>query len=308
MEFKHKTVLLGETLQMLNVREDGIYLDGTSGGGGCSLAIASKLSDKGRLVCLDRDPDAVEACTKRLKNYNQAQVINSNFARMKEVLAGLDIKGVDGVVLDLGVSSYQLDNPERGFSYHKDAPLDMRMSKSGRTAADLVNDLNSESLAHIISKYGEERYASRIARVIVNERIKGPILTTSQLAEITKKSVPAAVRREGHPARKTFQALRICVNSELDNLSEGLSAAFDVLNPGGRLVVISFHSLEDRMVKSKMKEWGMGCVCPGDFPVCTCGKKPKVKIITKKAIEPSEREMQENPRSRSAKMRVCEKV
>lgn len=308
MEFEHKTVLLEETLQLLNIKEGGVYLDGTAGGAGCSLAIARKLSGKGRLICLDRDPDAVRVCTRRLRNYKQAEVINSNFARMKDVLAELDIKGVDGIVLDLGVSSYQLDNPERGFSYHKDAPLDMRMSKSGRTAADLINDLNSESLAHIISKYGEERYASRIARVIVNERIKGPILTTLQLAEITKKSVPAAVRREGHPARKTFQALRICVNSELDNLSEGLSEAFDVLNPGGRLAVISFHSLEDRMVKSKMKKWGAGCICPGDFPACTCGRKPKVKIITKKAIEPSERELEENPRSRSAKLRVCEKL
>lgn len=308
MEFNHKTVLLDETLDLLNINENGIYLDGTAGGGGCSLGIVSKLSDKGKLICLDRDPDAIKNCSEVLEKYNQANVINSNFIRMKSVLEDLHIENVDGVVLDLGVSSYQLDTPERGFSYHNDAPLDMRMSKSGKTAADLINSLDKESLAHIISKYGEEKFASRIARVIVNERSKGPILTTLHLAEIVKKAVPAAVRREGHPARKTFQALRICVNSELDNLSEGLNQAFSILKPRGRLAVITFHSLEDGIVKNKMKEWSKGCICPSDFPVCTCGRKPKVNLITKKSVKPSEKEVEENPRSRSARLRVCEKV
>ena len=308
LEFNHKTVLLSETLEMLNINSNGIYLDGTAGGGGCSEAIASRLAGNGRVICLDRDPDAVENCTKRLKKYNGAQVINSNFSKMRSVLDNLNIKQVNGIVLDLGVSSYQLDNAERGFSYNKEAPLDMRMSKSGMTAADLVNSLDKRSLCHIISKYGEEKFASRIARVIVNERSKGPILTTTQLAEIVKKAVPAAVRREGNPARKTFQALRICVNSELDNLSEGLNEAFSLLKPNGRLAVITFHSLEDGIVKNRMRQWSQGCICPPDFPVCTCGRKPEAEIITKKAIKPSDEEVNDNPRSRSARLRVCMKI
>ena len=308
MEFNHKTVLLKETLDLLNINEDGTYLDGTAGGGGCSGEIAKMLSKKGHLICLDRDPDAVKNCRELLKSYNQVTVLQSNFARMEEVAKELGVKGFDGIVLDLGVSSYQLDCAERGFSYKKDAPLDMRMSKSGKTAADLVNSLNRESLAHIIKRYGEEPFAERIARVIVNERSKAPILTTVHLAETVKKAVPAAVRREGHPARKTFQALRICVNSELDNLSEGLSKAFELLNTKGRLAVITFHSLEDKIVKEAMKEWSKGCICPPDFPICKCGRKPKANIITKKFVKPSEEEVNNNSRSRSARLRVCEKV
>ena len=308
MEFNHKTVLLNETLDLLNINANGTYIDATAGGGGLSREIASRLSRDGRLVCIDRDPDAINRCNEVLSEYSQVSVVNSNFARMKDILKDLSIENVDGIVFDLGVSSYQFDTPERGFSYHNDAPLDMRMSKSGRTAADLVNSLGKDMLTHILSRYGEEKFASRIARVIVNERNKGPIKTTLQLAEIVKKAVPAAIRRDGHPARKTFQALRICVNSELDNLSEGLDEAFCALNPKGRLLAITFHSLEDKIVKDKMKEWSRGCICPPDFPVCTCGRNPKVKIITKKSIKPTQEEIEKNPRSRSARLRVCEKI
>lgn len=308
LEFTHKTVLLNETLDFLNINKDGVYLDGTAGAGGCSEAIVSKLSEKGKLICLDRDPDAVDFCNERFKDYSQVKVENANFSCMKNIANKFKITEFDGIVLDLGVSSYQLDCAERGFSYNKDAPLDMRMSKSGKTAADLINSLDKESLAHIIKSYGEEKYFERISRVIVNERVKGPILTTLHLAEVIKKAVPAAERREGNPARKTFQALRICVNSELDNLSEGLIQAFSLLKHKGRLAVITFHSLEDRIVKEAMREWSQGCICPPDFPVCTCGKEPKAKIITKSSVKPSESEIQDNPRSRSARLRVCEKI
>lgn len=308
LEFIHKTVLLSETLALLNVKENGVYLDATAGGGGCSAAILSRLSEKGRLVCLDCDPDAVRVCTRRFQSRKNVKVMNSNFSRMVRVADELGIEQFNGIVLDLGVSSYQLDYADRGFSYQKDAPLDMRMSKSGKTAADVINTLNKESLAHIISRYGEEKYAERISRAIVGERTKGPILRTFQLVEIVKKSVPAAERRGSHPARKTFQALRIYINSELDNLSEGLSQAFSLLKVGGRLAVITFHSLEDKIVKDKMNELSKGCVCPPDFPVCTCGKKPKCEVITKKFLRPTEREVQENHRSRSARLRVCEKI
>lgn len=307
MEFSHKTVMLKETLDFLNINKDGVYLDGTAGGGGCSAEILARLSEEGQLICLDRDPDAFDTCVNRFKDYKQVKVQNVNFVCMKEIADKYKITGFDGIVLDLGVSSYQLDCAERGFSYNKDAPLDMRMSKSGRTAADLVNSLDKASLGHIIRSYGGEKYFERISRSIVNERSKGPILTTMQLAEIVKKSVPAAERREGNPARKTFQALRICVNSELDNLSEGLWQAFSLLNPKGRLAVITFHSLEDKIVKEAMAKWSQGCICPPDFPVCTCGKKPQAKVIAK-SITPSDEEIQENPRSRSAKLRVCEKI
>lgn len=307
MEFSHKTVMLKETLDFLNINKDGTYLDGTAGGGGCSAEIASRLSEKGKLICLDRDPDAVDICLNRFKDYTQVKVENANFICMREIADKFKLTGFDGIVLDLGVSSYQLDCAERGFSYNKDAPLDMRMSKSGKTAADLVNSLDKDSLAHIIKCYGGERHSERIAEAIVNERMKGPILTTLQLAEIVKRSVPAAERREGNPARKTFQALRICVNSELDNLSKGLKQAISLLNPKGRLAVITFHSLEDKIVKEAMVKWSQGCVCPPDFPVCTCGKKPQTKIVAR-SISPSDEEIRGNPRSRSAKLRVCEKI
>lgn len=307
MEFIHKSVLFDESINSLNIKPDGIYIDGTAGGAGHSRAIAEKLTT-GRLISIDQDPDAIKVVKERLEKYKCATIIQSNFSEMDEVIKGLGISGVDGVLLDIGVSSHQLDTPDRGFSFHHDAPLDMRMSQSGTSAYDLVNTLSWQELAQIINKYGEEKFAKGIAQAIVREREKQTIETTEQLSEIIKTAVPAAVRREGHPARKTFQAIRIAVNAELDNLSKGLDAAFSVLNPGGRISVITFHSLEDRIVKQKMASWCKGCTCPPDFPICVCGNKPKAKLLARKPIEPSEKELEENPRSRSAKLRVCIKI
>ena len=308
MEFHHRPVLLEETLESLDIRPGGRYLDGTVGGGGHSQAIAERLTT-GRLLALDQDPDAVRAAGERLNPYPCATVVRANFADMAEVAGEAGMVPVDGVLLDLGVSSFQFDNPERGFSYHADAPLDMRMSREGPSARDLVNALSEMELADVLRRYGEESNAKRIAAGIVRARGKAPIETTLQLAEIVKESVPAAVRRKpGHPARKTFQALRIRVNGELDRLSEGLDAALSILRPGGRLAVITFHSLEDRIVKRRMAEWRRGCTCPPDFPVCVCGKKPKAELLTKKGVSPAEREIEENPRSRSARLRVCIKL
>jgi len=308
MKFQHKPVLFDETIKSLDIQPDGIYIDGTAGGGGHSQAIAEKLTT-GKLLSIDQDPDAIKAVTERLKDYKCSVISRANFSEMAEVASSLNLSPVDGVLLDIGVSSYQLDNPERGFSYHNDAPLDMRMSKQGVSARDLVNNLSWQELAQIISRYGEDRNARGIAQGIVRAREKEPIETTIQLAEVIKASVPAAVRRaQGHPARKTFQALRIEVNGELDRLSQGLDAAFSVLKPGGRLAVITFHSLEDRMVKQRMASWCLGCTCPPDFPICVCGKKPKAELVFKKGLAPSEAELEENPRSRSARLRVCIKV
>ena len=308
MKFQHKPVLFDETIKSLDIQPDGIYIDGTAGGGGHSQAIAEKLTT-GKLLSIDQDPDAIKAVTERLKDYKCSVISRANFSEMAEVASSLNLSPVDGVLLDIGVSSYQLDNPERGFSYHNDAPLDMRMSKQGVSARDLVNNLSWQELAQIISRYGEDRNARGIAQGIVRAREKEPIETTVQLAEVIKASVPAAVRRaQGHPARKTFQALRIEVNGELDRLSQGLDAAFSVLKPGGRLAVITFHSLEDRMVKQRMASWCLGCTCPPDFPICVCGKKPKAELVFKKGLAPSEAELEENPRSRSARLRVCIKV
>ncbi len=308
MEFQHKPVLFDETINSLNIKPDGIYIDGTAGGGGHSQAIADKLTT-GTLLSIDQDPDAIQAVTERLKDYNCSVIYRANFSKMAEVAENLKLAPVDGVLLDIGVSSYQLDNPERGFSYHSDAPLDMRMSKQGASARDLVNNLSWQELAQIISRYGEDKNARSIAKGIVKAREEAPIETTLQLAEIIKASVPAAVRREqGHPARKTFQALRIEVNEELDRLSQGLDAAFSVLKPGGRLAVITFHSLEDRMVKQRMAAWCTGCTCPPDFPVCVCGKTPQAELLYKKGLAPTEEELELNPRSRSARLRVCIKL
>ena len=307
MEFSHRPVLFQEAVAALAIREDGVYLDGTAGGGGHSCAIASRLTS-GRLIAIDQDPDAVQTAAKRLSAYPCAQVVQANFSQMDGVLSNLNIPAVDGVLLDLGVSSHQLDAKERGFSYHGDAPLDMRMSQQGTAAADLVNTLTEEALGGIFARYGEERYAKRIARAIAKEREKTPVETTGQLVEIIRGAIPAAARREnGHPARRVFQALRIAVNGELDALATGLEKAFSLLKPGGRLAVITFHSLEDRMVKQHMAAWCGGCTCPPDFPVCVCGKKPLATLITRKPVEPSPAELEENPRSRSAKLRVCEK-
>ncbi len=304
MEFHHKPVLLEETIESLAIRPDGIYIDGTAGGGGHSEAIAKRLTT-GTLLSIDQDPDAIEAVTERLRPYASSVIRQGNFSQMKEIAGSLYIDQVDGILLDIGVSSHQVDTPERGFSFHYNAPLDMRMSQTGPSAYDLVNKLSWQELAETISRYGEEKCAKRIAQAIVRSREEAPITTTLQLAEIIKAAVPAAVRRDGHPARKTFQALRIAVNGELDRLSEGLDAAFSLLKPGGRLAVITFHSLEDRMVKQRMASWCKGCTCPQDFPVCVCGKSPQAELLNRKPIEAKEKELEENPRSRSAKLRVC---
>lgn len=308
MEFQHKPVLFDETIKSLDIQPNGIYIDGTAGGGGHSQAIVQQLTT-GKLLSIDQDPDAIKAVTERLKNYECSIVYRANFSEMAEVAASLNLAPVDGVLLDIGVSSYQLDNPERGFSYHSDAPLDMRMSKQGVSARDLVNNLTWQQLAEIISRYGEDKNARCIAQGIVRARELEPIETTLQLAEVIKSSVPAAVRRaQGHPARKTFQALRIEVNGELDRLSQGLDAAFSVLKTGGRLSIITFHSLEDRMVKKRMASWCTGCTCPPDFPICVCGKKPKAELLFKKGLAPTEEELELNPRSRSARLRTCIKL
>lgn len=307
MNCYHLPVLLRETIQGLAVKPDGVYVDGTAGGGGHSEAIARELA-AGRLISIDQDPDAVETVTQRLAAYGCVTVRRANFSQMAEVVRGLGIDSVDGVLMDIGVSSHQLDTPERGFSYHSDAPLDMRMSQEGPSAKDLVNTLSWQELTRIFSQYGEERFSKRIAQNIEAAREQAPIETTFQLAEIVKNAYPAAARRDGHPARKTFQALRIAVNGELDRLSEGLDAAFSLLKPGGRLAVITFHSLEDRMVKQRMASWCQGCTCPPDFPVCVCGKTPSAKLVNRKPIEASKAELEQNPRSRSAKLRVCTRL
>lgn len=308
MEFQHLPVLFHETIDSLNIRPDGIYIDGTAGGGGHSQAILERLAGSGVLLSIDQDPDAIQVVTKRLGVFPNSVVRRGNFSQMADIAAECGFAQVDGVLMDIGVSSYQLDTAERGFSYHQDAPLDMRMSQQGTSAADLVNSMTWQELARIISQYGEDKSAVRIAKGIVKAREEAPILTTLQLAEVIRQSVPAAVRREpGHPARKTFQALRIQVNGELDRLSEGLDAAFSLLKPGGRLAVITFHSLEDRLVKRRMAKWCEGCVCPPDFPVCVCGRKPQAELVYKKGLSPSEEELEQNPRSRSARLRVCTK-
>jgi len=305
MEFKHISVLLNECIESLNIKPNGIYIDGTAGGAGHSREIAKRL-ENGLLLALDRDPDAVKIAGERLSGY-PAKVINSNFSRMDEVIASEGITGVDGILLDLGVSSYQLDTAERGFSYHKDAPLDMRMSKNGISAADIVNEYTENELCDIFRRFGEEKFAARIAARIVKERENGAITSTIQLAELIASAVPAAARRDGHPARRCFQALRIAVNGELDALADALDKAFEILNKDGVLAIITFHSLEDRMVKLKFKEYCTGCTCPPDFPVCVCGKTPRGHLLTRKPIEPCEKELEENPRSRSAKLRVIVK-
>ncbi len=306
MEFKHISVLLNEVLENLNIKPNGIYVDGTAGGAGHSKEIAKRLSD-GHLYALDRDPDAIKIATERLSGL-PATVINTNYADMAAVLSEKGINKVDGVLLDLGVSSWQLDNGERGFSYHTDASLDMRMSQSGVSAADLVNTLDVQSLTDILRNYGEEKFAYRIACNIVEQRKKSPILTTLQLSDIISASVPAAVRRDGHPARKSFQAIRIAVNQEFEAETAGITSAFEMLKPGGRLCVITFHSLEDRLVKNLFSEFSKGCICPPEIPICVCGHKPRGRLITKKPIIPSEVEIKENARSRSAKLRVIEKL
>lgn len=303
--FHHIPVLFNETINSLNICPDGLYVDCTAGGGGHSGEIAKHLTT-GKLVAIDRDPEAIEVLNERLGIYNNVSIIHDNFFSIKSILRDLRIDAVDGILADLGVSSHQLDEAARGFSFHKDAPLDMRMSMEGKTAADFVNTLSQNELQRIIFDYGEDKFAPRIASAIVKAREESPILTTLQLAEIIANAVPAAARREGHPARKTFQALRIHVNGELDGLTRAVEDMFDCLKPGGRLSVITFHSLEDRAVKSAMAPLAKGCTCPKNFPVCVCGNKPKAKVF--KAVAPLDSETAENSRARSARLRTVEKL
>ena len=306
--FQHVSVLLNESIEGLNIKPDGIYVDGTAGGAGHSSEIAKRLKT-GRLIALDKDPDAIATATERLSKYPCATAVRSDCAEIPTVLDSLGIDKVDGVLLDLGVSSHQLDEAERGFSYHSEAPLDMRMSQEGLSAYDLVNGASGAELAKILYDYGEEKFAPRIVNAILDARAVKPIETTTELADIVRNAVPAAVRRkEGHPARKTFQAIRIAVNGELDRLSEALDRAFERLAPGGRFAIITFHSLEDRMVKQAFAEYTKGCTCPPEFPVCVCGKTPRGKLVSRKPIEPTPEELEVNHRSRSAKLRIIEKL
>lgn len=306
MEFSHVSVLLKETVDGAFTDPKGVYADLTTGGGGHSLELAKRL-DGGRLICFDQDKEALEAAGERLKGL-PVTLVRSNFCEMKSVLADLGIKELDGIIADLGVSSHQLDTAERGFSFHNDAPLDMRMSGEGLSARDVVNEYDEGELAKILFDYGEEKFGNRIARGIVNARLTAPIETTGQLAEIIKSSVPAAYRREKNPCRKSFQAIRIEVNHELDVLETALTDGFDVLKVGGRMSVITFHSLEDRIVKNRFKEFCTGCTCPPEFPVCVCGRKPMGRLVDKKPITASPEELERNPRSRSAKLRIIEKI
>ena len=310
MEFKHRSVLLEETVNGLNIRPDGIYVDGTLGGGGHAYEICRRLGDKGSIVGIDQDEAAIEAAGIRLKDFGEkVTIVRSNYCEMKSVLQGLGIDKVDGIVLDLGVSSYQLDTAERGFSYREDAPLDMRMDRrQTMTARDIVNDYSEKDLYRVIRDYGEDRFAKNIAKHIVIEREKRSIETTGQLTEIIRGAIPMKFQKKsGHPAKRTFQAIRIELTRELDVLKNSLDDMIDLLNPGGRLCIITFHSLEDRIVKSAFKKNEDPCTCPKDFPVCVCGKVSKGSILTRKPILPSQEEMEENSRSKSAKLRIFER-
>lgn len=305
-EFNHIPVLFNETVEALNVKPNGIYVDCTAGGGGHCAAVAKKLTT-GRIIAIDQDPEAIENLRLRFKDNDRVTVIHDNFVNIETILCDLRIDGVDGVMVDLGVSSHQLDTDERGFSFHKDAPLDMRMSKEGMSAADLVNTASQSELQKIIYTYGEEKFAPSIARNIVKARREKPIETTFELVDIIKASMPMKAKRDGHPARKTFQALRIEVNGELEKLEIALDSMFRVLNPGGRLAIITFHSLEDRIVKKKFNKFCEGCTCPPEFPVCVCGKKPKGKLPFKSKA-PTDNEVDENFRAHSARLRAVEKL
>ena len=309
MEFKHKSVLLNETIDGLNIKPDGIYVDGTLGGGGHAYEVCRRLGEKGSIVGIDQDAAAIEAASARLKDFGEkVTIVRSNYCDMKSKLHELGIDKVDGIVLDLGVSSYQLDTAERGFSYREDAPLDMRMdTRQKMTARDIVNDYTEADLYRVIRDYGEDKFAKNIAKHIVQARAVKPVETTGELAEIIRASIPMKFQKKsGHPAKRTFQAIRIELNRELDVLRDSLDDMIDLLNPGGRLCIITFHSLEDRIVKSAFRKNENPCTCPPDFPVCVCGKKSKGSIITKKPILPSEEELEWNSRSKSAKLRIFE--
>lgn len=311
MEFNHKPVLLDEVIDGLAIKADGIYVDGTLGGAGHGSAVCSRLGKNGRFIGIDQDLAAIDASRERLAEYGEiVSVIRSNYVQTADVVHSFGIKKVDGIVLDLGVSSFQLDTGERGFSYRMDAPLDMRMdNRRELTAADVVNEYTEQELFHVIRDYGEDRFAKNIAKNIVSERKKEPILTTGRLAEIVSYSIPMKVKkRGGHPAKRTFQAIRIEVNHELEVLKNSISEMIDLLDTGGRLCIITFHSLEDRIVKQAFRKAQFPCTCPPDFPVCVCGKKSLGKQITRKPVLPSEKEMEENPRSKSAKLRIFEHV
>lgn len=310
MEFNHVSVLLNECLDALNIKEDGIYVDGTLGGAGHSSEILKRLSENGRLIGIDQDTDALKAAGLRLQNFNNVTYVHNNFYNIKQILDDLDVEEVDGILMDLGVSSYQLDTGERGFSYMKDAPLDMRMNRENELSAyEVVNTYSEEELYRIIRDYGEEKFAKRVATFIVNAREEKNIETTLELVEIIKNAIPAKARREGpHPAKRTFQAIRIEVNSELSILNRAIEDGVSKLSKGGRMAIITFHSLEDRIVKNKFRDLAVSCRCPKEFPICVCGEKAKVKVISRKAIEPSKEEVEINPRSRSAKLRVIEKI
>lgn len=306
LDVYHVSIMLNEVITDLDVKPDGVYLDGTAGGGGHSFAIAERLTEGGQLFAMDQDPDAIKEAGARLAGL-PAEMVHANFTELGNVLAAHGTKA-DGILLDLGVSSHELDEASRGFSYHQDAPLDMRMSQQGRTAADLVNTLSAEELSDILFRYGEEKYARQIAAQIVSARAEKPIETTLELAELVKKGVPAKVRREKNPCKKTFQAIRIAVNDELNCLAAALDTAFESLKPGGRLVILTFHSLEDRMVKQSFAKRCQGCVCPPEFPVCVCGRKPEGRLVHRKPLTASAEELERNPRSRSAKLRSIEKL
>ncbi|EHK2363120.1 16S rRNA (cytosine(1402)-N(4))-methyltransferase RsmH [Clostridium perfringens] len=310
MEFKHVSVLLDECINALNIKEDGIYVDCTLGGAGHSSEIVKRLSSDGRLIGFDQDKDALKAAGERLKDYKNVTYVHSNFYAIYDVLTDLGIDGVDGILMDLGVSSYQLDNGERGFSYMQDAPLDMRMNRENEFSAyEIVNIYSEEELYRIIKEYGEEKFAKRIASFIVKNREEKNIETTLELVEIIKAAIPAKARREGpHPAKRTFQAIRIEVNKELEIISKTILDGVKKLNKGGRMAIITFHSLEDRIVKNTFKELANPCTCPSEFPVCVCNRKPEVKLISRKPIEASKEELEFNPRSRSAKLRIIEKL
>ena len=311
INFSHVSVLLGECIEGLNIKPDGIYVDGTTGGGGHSFEIAKRLSSLGRLICIDRDTDALAAASQRLAEYSdRVTFVHSNYSELGTVLDDLGIEKIDGVLMDLGVSSYQLDTAERGFSYMQDARLDMRMNREdAKSAYEVVNQYSEEALKRIIYEYGEERFAKNIAASIVRKRAEAPISTTLELAEIIKSAMPKAAREGGHhPAKRTFQAIRIEVNEELSAIPIAVEAAVDRLNAGGRVAIITFHSLEDRLVKQKYAALATGCICPKEFPVCVCNNKPKITVVNKKPIVASDGELEVNPRSRSAKLRVAEKT
>lgn len=302
MEFVHKSVLFDEAIKTLDLNENKIIVDGTAGGGGHSGEIAKRAK---RVISIDQDPDAIAVLNERLGDKENVTIVHDNYSNIKNIISNLNIEQIDGLLLDLGVSSFQLDTAERGFSFHKDAPLDMRMSKSGLSAYDVVNNYDERQLADIIYRYGEEKFSRRIAANIVKARAEKPIETTFELVDIIKSSMPQKAMRDAHPARRTFQAIRIEVNAELDVLKSTLEDAFDILAPGGRIAIITFHSLEDRIVKEQFAKWCQGCTCPKEFPVCVCGKKPKGKTF--KSISPSKEELEENPRARSSRLRIFEK-